>query len=192
MLSFLDFQAVRWTIDGEVPGPIGNHHPTSTPMGMFRAADGWLNIAAPSDRLFGRMCSAIGAGHMPSQDEFATSSARHRNRDRLILELETIFAGRTRAEWLDILDQASVPCGPVNTLAETFEDPQVEHLAMTEHVEHPLRGKVEVLRSPITMSRTPRTPKTPSPLPGQHTDEILTELGYAADAIAEMHAKHVV
>jgi crotonobetainyl-CoA:carnitine CoA-transferase CaiB-like acyl-CoA transferase len=192
VLSFLDFQAARWVIDGDVPGPVGNHHPSSTPMGMFEASDGQLNIAAPSDRLFSRMCQAIGADHLLSEARYASAASRHEHRDVLIDELQAILKGRTRDEWMGLLEGAGVPCGPVNSIAEAFADSQVVHLAMTEQVNHPLRGKVRVLRSPITMSRTPRSAKTPSPMAGQHTDEVLTELGYSEESIAQMHADGVV
>jgi crotonobetainyl-CoA:carnitine CoA-transferase CaiB-like acyl-CoA transferase len=191
LLSLLDFQAARWTVDGENPGPVGNEHPTSTPMGMYRAADGHLNIAAPSDRLFRRLTDVLGPSAL-DKSEYAAGRDRHANRDALRADLEAILARRTRDEWLEVLDAAGIPCGPVNTVAEAFADAQVRHLGMTERVEHPQRGPVEILRSPITMSRTPRVARTPSPAAGQHTDEILQELGYSAAEVAGLRADGVV
>jgi crotonobetainyl-CoA:carnitine CoA-transferase CaiB-like acyl-CoA transferase len=188
VLSFMDFQAARWTIDEEVPGPVGNHHPSSTPMGMFDASDGHLNIAAPSDRLFVRLCDAIGAPHLIEDERFATAQDRHRARDSLLHELQAIFKTKARAEWISRLETAGVPCGPVNDVAEVFADPQVVHLGVTEVVSHPARGDVRVLRTPIRMSRTQPVAKSPAPGAGEHTLDILAELGYSASSIDQLRA----
>jgi crotonobetainyl-CoA:carnitine CoA-transferase CaiB-like acyl-CoA transferase len=191
VLSLLDFQAARWTVDGQNPGPVGNEHPTSTPMGMYQAADGHLNIAAPSDRLFGRLRNVLRPSAL-DDEKYSTAPDRHSNRHVLRADLEAILARRTRDEWLAAFDAAGIPCGPVNTVAEAFDDEQARHLGMTEQVDHPKHGTVAILRSPITMSRTPRVPKTASPTPGQHTDEILYELGYSPADVTRMRDGGVV
>jgi crotonobetainyl-CoA:carnitine CoA-transferase CaiB-like acyl-CoA transferase len=192
VLSLLDFQAVRWTADHEVPGLAGNDHPSSTPMGAFRASDGLLNVAAPSDRLFSRLCAALAVPQLTEDPDFASAQARHAHRDRLKKQLQEAFGRRTRAEWIAILDEAGVPCGPVNSIGEAFQDPQARHLGMTVAVEHPQRGRLEVLRNPLSFSRSERAVKTTSPTASQHTDEILSGLGYTADEIASMHVRDVV
>jgi crotonobetainyl-CoA:carnitine CoA-transferase CaiB-like acyl-CoA transferase len=192
LVSFLDFQAVRWTIDGEVPEAVGNDHPTLTPMGTFLASDGYLNVAAPSDRLWRRLCAAIGAEHLIDDPSYATASDRHRNKAMLVEQLQKILRTRTRADWVAQLEAAGVPCGPVNTIPEMFADPQVEHLALTEAVSHAVRGRVSILRNPVTMSRTRRAARSAAPVAGQHTDEILGELGYSAADIAALRASGVV
>jgi crotonobetainyl-CoA:carnitine CoA-transferase CaiB-like acyl-CoA transferase len=192
LLSMLDFQAARWTIDAEEPGQAGNHHPTITPMGTFQTADGFLNVAAPNDRLWQRLCDALGRPPALDDPMFASVSGRHASRDRLRELLEAEFARYPRAELVKLLDAADVPCGPVNSVAEAFAEDQVRHLGVVTTVEHRSRGPVGVLRSPIRMSRTSASPKSPAPLASADTDEVLSELGYGADEIARLHAEHVV
>jgi crotonobetainyl-CoA:carnitine CoA-transferase CaiB-like acyl-CoA transferase len=177
MITFLDFQAVRWTIDGRIPSTEGNHHPTARPMGTYRAADGHLNVAAPSDRLWTRLCEALEAPELAADARFATPRDRYRNRDALNDALEARFTERSRDEWVAVLDAAGIPCGPVLALDEVFADPQVQHLAMLERVDHPVRGPVDVLRNPITMSRSRAVPATSSPRPGRNRNDVLAEVG---------------
>jgi crotonobetainyl-CoA:carnitine CoA-transferase CaiB-like acyl-CoA transferase len=192
LLSMLDFQAARWTVDGEEPGQAGNHHPTITPMGTFRTADGFLNIAAPNDRLWRKLCDALGRPVSLDDPMFASVSARQANRYRLRELLEVEFGRYRRAELVTLLDAADVPCGPVNSVAEAFAEEQVRQQGVVTAVDHPARGAVGVLRSPIRMSRTDPSPKSPAPLSSADTDTVLAELGYGADEIARLHADHVV
>lgn len=177
MISFLDFQAVRWTIDGHVPRSEGNHHPTARPMGTYAAADGFLNVAAPGDRLWQRLCEAIEAPELVADERFATPRSRYRHRAELDAALGERFATRPRQEWIERLDAAGIPCGPVNAMDEVFADPQVQHLGMLERVDHAIRGPVDVLRNPITMSRSAPVVPMASPVPGRPVDEVLDELG---------------
>jgi len=154
MIAFLDFQAVRWTTDGEVPEPAGNHHPTYCPMGTYAARDGHFNVAAPGERLWRQLCVAIERPDLRDDVRFATSRQRYLHRAALNDELARIFAERTRREWIARLDEANVPCGLVLGVDEVFAHPQVEHLAMVAEVEHPSRGRVSVLRNSITMSES--------------------------------------
>jgi crotonobetainyl-CoA:carnitine CoA-transferase CaiB-like acyl-CoA transferase len=192
LLSMLDFQAARWTVDAEEPVQAGNQHPTITPMGTFRTADGFLNVAAPNDRLWHRLRDALGRPATLDDPMFASVSARHANRDRLRELLEAEFGRYPRAELVKRLNAADVPCGPVNSVAEAFAEDQVRHLGVVTTVDHPARGPAGVLRSPIRMSRTGASPKSPAPLASADTDEVLGELGYGADEIAQLHAEHVV
>lgn len=192
LLSMMDFQAARWTVDGHEPRQAGNHHPTITPMGTFRTADGFLNVAAPNDRLWQRLCIALGRPSALDDPVFASVSGRQAHRDRLTGLLETEFGRYSRAELVKLLDAADVPCGPVNSVAEAFAEDQVRHLGVVTTVEHPSRGPVGVLRSPIQMSRSAAAAKSPAPLASADTDEVLAELGYADAEIAQLHTEHVV
>jgi crotonobetainyl-CoA:carnitine CoA-transferase CaiB-like acyl-CoA transferase len=192
LLSMLDFQAARWTIDGEEPGQTGNQHPTITPMGTFRTADGFLNVAAPNDRLWRKLCDALGRPASLDDPMFASVAARQANRHRLKELLGAEFGRYPRAELVKLLDAADVPCGPVNSVAEAFAEDQVRYLGVVTTVDHPARGPVGVLRSPIRMSRTGASLKSPAPLASADTDEVLTELGYGVDEIAQLHAEHVI
>ena len=191
-ISMLDFQAARWTIGKEVPGQAGNNHPTSIPTGVFQTADGYINIAAAGDDIYRRLCKAINADHLATDPLFATGRARSANRDALNEAIGAITPNKTSAEWIEALNKAGVPSGPIYKMNEVFADPQVKHLAMTRTVQHPVIGDVEVIGQPIELSRTPWSIRSATPEPGEHTDAVLAELGYGADAIAKLRAGKVV
>jgi len=191
-ISMLDFQAARWTIGKEVPGQAGNNHPTSIPTGVFATADGYINIAAAGDDIFRRLCKALGAEHLQADPLFASGGDRSTNRDALNEAIEAITRGRTSAAWIEALNQAGVPSGQIYSMNEVFADPQVKHLGMTRVVPHQVLGDVEVIGQPIELSRTPWNIRSATPEPGEHTDSVLTELGYSAEEIARLHTGKVV
>ncbi|HEX2942171.1 MAG TPA: CoA transferase [Rhodopila sp.] len=191
-ISMLDFQAARWTIAKEVPGQAGNNHPTSIPTGVFATADGHINIAAAGDDIYRRLCKALGAEHLASDPSFATGRARSQNRDALNEAIEAITRTRKSADWIEALNKAGVPSGPIYKMNEVFADPQVKHLNMTRVVPHPALGDVEVVGQPIELSRTPWSIRSATPELGEHTDAILTELGYSAEEIGKLRAAKAV
>ena len=178
MISFLDFQAVRWTIDGHVPPQEGNHHPTGRPMGTYRAADGYLNIAAPGGRLWTRLCEVLGEPDLSRRRAL-------RQRRRPLPQPARARRGARRAA----SPRAPVTSGSPGstrsasraarstTSTRSFADPQVQHLAMLARIPHAHRGDVDVLRNPITMSRSRPVAPTASPVPGRPVDEVLADLG---------------
>lgn len=176
MISFLDFQAVRYTIDGHVPETEGNHHPTLRPMGTYRAADGYLNIAAPGEKFWRRLCDVLDDAALTADERFATSQLRYANRIELDAALDERLGRAPRDEWIARLDAVGIPCGPVNALDEVFADPQVQHLAMLATVDHATRGPVDVLRNPITMSRSEPVVPTAAPMPGADAGDVLDAL----------------
>ncbi len=189
MISFMDFQAARWLIDGEVPGQEGNQHPTMVPMGAYPTADGHLNVSALRD--FRAFCALLDAPELADDPRYADFASRHAHRVELDADLARVLRTRTTAEWVDRLaDQ--VPCGPVLAVDEVFADPQVRHLQLTRTVPHPTRGEVDVLRPPITLSDTPATVRSGPPADGEHTRAVLTELGYRDDEIDDLHATGAV
>jgi len=192
-LFMLDFQAARWLMKGDVAGQEGNFHPTSPGTGMFQTADGYINIAASGDNLWKRFCEVAGDKELAGNPDFATVPLRAKNRPALIAHLNDIVRSKPSAYWVEALNKAGVPCGPINTIDKAWEDPQVKHLGMARPVEHPTLGRFDVVGQPIHMSRYPQ-PATlrPTPDQGQHTDEVLRELGYDGAAIADLRAKGVV
>jgi formyl-CoA transferase len=191
-ISMLDFQAARWTIAKEVPGQAGNNHPTSIPTGVFATSDGYINIAAAGDEIYGRLCKAIETPQLAADPRFATGRARSENRDALNETIETITRTRTSAEWIEALNKAGVPCGPIYKMNEVFDDPQVKHLNMTRVVPQKVIGPVEVVGQPIELSRTPWSIRSATPELGEHTEAILAELGYNASDIKTLQDKKVV
>jgi formyl-CoA transferase len=191
-ISMLDFQAARWTIAKEVPGQAGNNHPTSIPTGVFETADGYINIAAAGDDIYRRMCKAMGADHLAADPLFATGRSRSENRDALNEAISAISRGKTSAEWIEALNAAGVPSGPIYSMDQVFGDAGVRHLAMTRTVPHAVLGEVEVIGQPIELSRTPWSIRSATPEPGEHTDAVLAELGYSAEEIAGLRASRVV
>lgn len=192
MIAMMDFQAARWTIDRDVPGQAGNHHPTNVPMGCFATADGHLNVGAAGGRLLHAFAAAIGLPGLPDDARFDTLQKRSSNR----AELNALVAGRLRtrttAEWVSALTAAGVPCGPVYRMDEVFADPQVQHLAMTQDVLHPALGPLALIRNAVRMTGGPGTVRTPSPDPGDHTVEVLAGLGYSPAQIEELRAEAVI
>ncbi|MGH8997136.1 MAG: CaiB/BaiF CoA transferase family protein [Acidimicrobiales bacterium] len=189
MVAMMDFQAARWTIDGEVPPQEGNHHPTLVPMGCFASADGYLNVAGPSGRLLHRLCEAIGLPEVPKDPRFDTGAKRSARRGELNALVAEQLRRKTTAEWVEVLSGAGVPCGPVYGMDEVFEDPQIEHLALREPVEHPSLGPLDLIRNAVRIvAPDPVGPsvRTHSPDPGEHTDEILGELGYSSEQIERL------
>jgi formyl-CoA transferase len=191
-IAMLDFQAARWLIAKEVPGQAGNNHPTSIPTGVFATADGHINIAASGDDIFARFCKAIDAPAMAADPGFTTGTARSQNRDRLNAAIEAVTRTRRSADWIERLNKAGVPCGPIYKINEVFDDPQVKHLNVTRHVQHPVLGDVEVVGQAIELSRSKWTVRTPTPEAGEHTEAVLAELGYAPADIAALRARKVV
>ena len=192
-IFMLDFQAARYLMKGEVADQEGNFHPTSAGTGMFQTADGYINIAASGDNLWRRFCEAAGAKDLLENPDFATVSARAKNRQALIAHLNEIMRRHPNAYWVERLTKAGVPCGPINTIDQTFADPQVRHLGIAKPVSHPKLGPQKVVGQPIHMSRCPQPDELrPTPEQGEHTEPVLHELGYDAAAIAELRRQGVV
>jgi formyl-CoA transferase len=190
-IFLLDFQAARYLVDGDVPGQEGNNHPTNVPTGTFPTKDGWVNIA-PTGGMFERLCIELGMPETAKSEEFNTGPARRKNRDKLDALISEKMKAKTTAEWIDILNDARVPCGPINTMDQVFDDPQVKHLGIAQEVETPSRGKIRIVGQPVLMSRTPATMAMPTPGLGEHSDEILAEIGYDKVAVEALHKDRVV
>jgi crotonobetainyl-CoA:carnitine CoA-transferase CaiB-like acyl-CoA transferase len=187
-IFLLDFQAARWLMAGEVAGQMGNDHPTLAPMGVFPTADGHVNIAASSTAQFERFCEAAGRPDWVKEPRW--SSAGKRTRDRVALN--AAIAEQTRkhpsAWWVERLEAAGVPCGPILTIDQVFADPQVKHLGMAAPVEHPRLGPTQMVDSPINLEGLATSIRSVAPLKPADTDAVLAELGYDPAEIAAMRA----
>jgi formyl-CoA transferase len=175
-----------------VPGQAGNNHPTSIPTGVFKTKDGHINIAAAGAEIYLRLCKALGAEHLAKNPDYASDKLRSKNRDKLNAEIEEITKTKTSADWIELINKAGVPCGPIYKMDEVFADPQVKHIGIAQPVEHPQLGRIEVVGQAVTLSRTPSQIRTPTPERGQHTDEVLRQLGYDDAAISGLRAKGVI
>jgi len=191
-IAMLDFQAARWTMSHEVPPQAGNNHPTSIPTGVFKTRDGYINIATTGERMFQDLCRTIGAPQVAEDERYATAAARLEHRDALNGALQERLAGRTSNEWVEALNAAGVPCGPIYRIDEMFADAQVQHLGMTRCVSNPAIGEFDIVRNCVNLSRAPDQPYRATPERGEHSDEILGELGYDAQAIARLRDGGVV
>jgi crotonobetainyl-CoA:carnitine CoA-transferase CaiB-like acyl-CoA transferase len=183
MVTMLDFQAARWLIDSEIAPQAGNDHPTGIPTGVFTTADGHINIAASGQTMYRRLCTAIGAPELIDDPRFKTLGDRSKNRKQMNAELDRVLVKKSSAEWIEALNAAGVPSGPILNIKEVFENEQVKHLGMAQSVRHRTLSEMKVQAPPVTLSRTPGAIRRAAPEHGEHTDEILKELGYSTEDI---------
>jgi len=191
LVTVLDFQAARWLVAHEVPGQAGNNHPTAIPTGVFRTADGYITIAA-SAKMYSRLCKAIDAPDLFGHPDYANADLRSTNRDALNAEIGKKTVNRTSAEWIEALNKAGVPCGPIYKIDEVFADPQVKHLGMAQPVSHYALGQIELVAPGVKLSRTPSELRTAAPDRGEQSQEILQEYGYTENEIADFRQRGIV
>ena len=188
MLSKLDFQGARYTMNKEVPGKQGNYHPVQVPMGTYPAKDGLVNLAASTGKMWKHFCEALDATDLLGDPQFADGRSRARNRARLNAAVGEITRRFTTNELVERLNPVGVPCGPIYTIGEAFEDAQVRHLQMTRTAPHKDLGDIALVRSPINSSRFAMDENFhhAGPDPGEHTDEILREFDVVPNEIERL------
>ena len=194
MMSKLDFQGARYTMSGEEPTQQGNDHPTQVPMGMFEAKNGYVNIAAFGGQMWQRFCQALNATSLFDHPDYQSVGSRTRHRDQIKADMNAITAQYSVADLVQRLNEAGVPCGPINTVKEAFENPQVKHLGMSVPVSHQTLGEINLVRSPINLSDFPHPAKLSrgAPDPGADGDEVLAELGFSLEEIAALQRDEVI
>jgi crotonobetainyl-CoA:carnitine CoA-transferase CaiB-like acyl-CoA transferase len=194
MLCKLDFQGARYTMTGEIPPQEGNNHPTNSPMGVFEAADGRINMAASSSKMFSAFCKAMNVPEMAEDPDYAHARKRIENRHQLQQRINEITSQHRTMELVERLNKVGVPCGPIYNVGEAFEDPQVKYLKMVKPAHHKTEGQLNLVRTPINLSLFPHsaTFDRAGPELGEHTDEILIEMGYSTEQIEELHESGIV
>jgi len=191
-IQMMDLQVARYLIKGEVPGQAGNNHPTFAPTGVFETADGLINIQSGPKHLWERLAPAIGAPELLAHPDYDGAEGRLENRDTLNENINRKTRGKKSEEWIAILNDAGIPCGPIYTVDQTIADPQVQVLGMTPHIDHPVLGEVKVVGQAVKMSRTPQRMRFATPELGEHTEEILKTLGYGTEDIQRLRDSDVV
>ncbi len=191
-IAMMDFQVARYLNDDDVPVQVGNDHPTSSPMGLFEASDGCFNLGASGEGSWQRMCHLLGKTEWLSDPEFLDEPLRVKNRARLNAELAEIFRHRSAASWIQQLNAAGVPAGPIYTVPEMMHDPQVQHLQVTAPMRTSFGQEMLYITPPVQLERTPGRVAAPAPEWGEHTDEVLREAGYSEVDIDAFHEQGVV
>jgi len=191
-IQMMDLQAARYLIKGEIPTQAGNNHPTFIPTGVFETADGLINIQSGPQRLWKRLARALGVPDLAENPNYAEPQERLKNRDALNKQINRLTRKKKSAEWIDLLNEAGIPSGPIYTVDQTFSDPQVQELNMDPQVVHPVVGKVKIVGQAIKLSRTSQRMRSATPELGEHTNDILTSLGYSAQEIQNFRDQQVI
>jgi formyl-CoA transferase len=188
----LSFQAAKYVNTGEVPPPVGNHHPLTAPMGVYRGRDGYFNLAVGNDDMWRRLCKALDLPALADDPRFVGALSRVKHRAEMDRTLDEVFRTRTAAEWVETLNAAGVACGPIYTVDQVFADPQVQRAGLVREVANPAWGPHKVIGLPVHLSRTPAVVETGAPMAGEHTRETLAALGYDTAAIETLLAAGVI
>lgn len=192
MISMMDFQMTRWLVAHEVAEQSGNDHPTVFPSGVFETKDGHINIAATSDRMFNDFMVALGMPEVLEDDRFKNRSGRAENKEIIRGLCSPRLKELTSTEWIERLNAAGVPCGPIYSIDQTFGDPQVQHVAMSATVESVSHGPIDLVRTPLGFSRTPISLRGGAPKSGAQSNEVLREFGFGDDEITALNVAGVV
>jgi crotonobetainyl-CoA:carnitine CoA-transferase CaiB-like acyl-CoA transferase len=191
-IMMLDYQAMSWLMDKRIPQQRGNDHPQIVPTGVYQSSDGYFTLSTVGNESYRRLCQTIGAPELADDPRFIDAVLRERNRDALNAAIDQATKQKSSSDWVEILNAAGVPAGPIYKLDEMFEDPQVIETGIVQPIQHPELGEVNILGQPITLSRTPAQFRQAPPALGQHTREVLAEAGYSASQIEEFKAQGIV
>jgi len=191
MVYMMDFQTSRFLIDGDVATQAGNYHPTSIPTGVYKARDGYMNIAVFGSKIWERFCTILGAPEWITDTRYHDKLSRSGNRDALNAEINLRLAAHDRSHWIRQFNEGGVACGLINDMREVFAEPQVHHLGMVKEVVSHWHGAQRLVGQPVQLERTPSTVARAAPRRGEHSEEILSELGLGRDDLDRMKAAGV-
>ncbi|MHA2050450.1 MAG: CaiB/BaiF CoA transferase family protein [Promethearchaeota archaeon] len=191
-IAWLTYRAGSYFVSGEIPKPLGSGHPVIVPYQAFKAKDEYFNVAVGNDQLWEKFCRAIGLGKIKDDPKFSTNAMRVKNREKLINIIEKAVGSKKADKWLKLLTAEGVPCGPILNTEQIFRDPQVIHREMVKEITHQKAGKIKVTGVPIKFSETPGEVLTAPPTLGQHTIEILSNLGYDIKEIEKLYNDKVI
>ena len=191
-IAYTFWESAMYFATGESPEPKGSAHRLTAPYQAFETSDGYVNIGAANQANWERLCVAIGRDELLSDARFIEPKDRMNNLDELIATLEHTFSQKTSDRWLKTLEAAGVPAGPIYDLEQVYDDPQVRSREMIVETDHPVAGRVSNIGIPVKLSETPGRFRSPAPTLGQHTDEVLRQLGRSDDEIAELRSEGVV
>ncbi len=191
-IFMLDFQAARYLVQGEVAKQAGNNHPTSAPTGVYKTDDGYINIATAGQTIWKRFCEVLGAPELAKNPDYIDGATRSKNRDPLDAEINKRLVGKTSNEWVEIMNEAGVPCGPIYNIDQMFADPQVKHLGIAQSVTKKDKSKMFLVGQGVALSRTPSKLVARPPELGEHTSAVLKEFGFSKRDIAALHKAKAV
>jgi len=191
MVYMMDFQTSRWLIEGEIPTQAGNYHPTSIPTGVYKAKDGYMNIAVFGSKIWERFCDILGAPQWVTDERYKDKQGRSVHRDSINAEINRRLAAQDRAYWVERFNAGGVACGLINDVKGVFEEPQVQHLGIVKEVVSQHHGSQRLVGQPVQLERTPSTIARSAPKRGEHSEEILREIGLAAAELALLKSKGV-
>lgn len=188
----MDFQAMRWLMKKEIAGQSGNDHPTSSPTGVFPTANGYMNIAAMGNKMFAHLCTVIGADELMSDERYATVPLRAANRKPLSEAIANHTRLKPTEEWIELMNSEGVPCGPILSMDQTFQNEQVQHLQMAKTLTHPTLGDIQVMGQAVKFSDFELGELTPAPEPGEHNLQIFKSMGLSSTQINDLKAEGVI
>ncbi|NDB10357.1 MAG: CoA transferase [Betaproteobacteria bacterium] len=191
-IALMDFQAARYLIDGEVPRSVGNDHPTGMPTSTYPTSDGYVNIGASGEAMWLTLCEALDCSELIRDERFASNALRSKHRVALNALLAEAFRKGSKAHWIEKLNRAGVPCGPIYRVDEVFADPQVQHGQIAEAVKHQTRGEIRLIAQAASLSRTPARIARPIALRGEDNQAVLGELGLSPQAIEALKSDAVL